>query len=425
MYFNVPVQSRPLTGIVEVPGSKSITNRALLIAALSQGRTTLTGVLFSDDSRHFLGCLTALGFEMEISESKKTVTIAGLGGRIPINEVTINVGNAGTAARFLTAMLALSDGTYIIDSSEQMKKRPMKPLFDVLIDMGASIRYLDTKYHFPVQITGNGGKCKDISLDITQSTQFLSALLMMGPMIKSDMTIHTTGDKVDGSYIRLTRRILEQFGVIVDHENAEYHIPGGCTFHRSVYAIEPDISAACYFYAIALLTGGNITVKGVRMDLMQGDIKFLGVLKQLGCTIHETEQGINMIGPAAGGFSGIDVNMRDYSDQAMTLAALAPFATTTTIIRDVAHIQFQECDRMQGIINELTKIGIDCQADGENIIIQPGLPHGAIIETYDDHRFAMAFTLLGLKVKGITINNPLCCRKTFENYFEVLYELLS
>jgi len=158
---------------------------------------------------------------------------------------------------------------------------------------------------------------------------------------------------------------------------------------------------------------------------MQGDIKFLGVLEQLGCTILETEAGIKVTGPTAGNYGGIDVNMNDFSDQTMTLAALAPFASTPTVIKGVSHIRLQECDRLQGIVNELTRIGIDCQVDGDNILIQPGMPHGAIIETYDDHRFAMAFTLLGFKAEGITIDDPLCCCKTFENYFEVLDELLS
>lgn len=335
------------------------------------------------------------------------------------------MGSAGTAARFLTAVLALSDGTYVIDCSDQMKKRPMRPLFDALIDMGATFDYLETEYHLPVRVTGNGGQCKDIFLDISKSTQYLSALLMMGPVIKSGMTIHINSEKVEGAYIDVTRAMLEQFGAQVDLLGSDYHIPAGSVFRRPYYAIEPDISAACYFYAMAALSGGDITVKGVRMNTMQGDIKFLSVLGQLGCTTLETEEGVRVIGHISGNYKGIDVNMNDFSDQAMTLAALAPFASSQTVLRGVSHIRFQECDRMQGIVNELNRAGIKCQADGENIIIHPGKPQSAIIETYNDHRFAMAFTLLGLKSEGIIIDNPLCCRKTFENYFEVLDDLLS
>lgn len=422
--YHVPVQNRPIIGTVQVPGSKSITNRALLMAALSEGKTTLTGVLFSDDSRHFLGSLLALGFEVDINELNKIVTVTGLGGHIPNKEATIDVGSAGTAARFLTALLALSDGNYVIDCSEQMKKRPMKPLFEVLSDMGATFEYLETKHHLPVRVKGNGGQCRNISLDITKSTQFLSSLLMMGPMIKSGLTIHITSENLDGSYIRITRRMLEQFGAFVVLDGSDYHIPRNSTFQCATYAIEPDMSSACYFYAMAALTGGEVTVKGIRMNLMQGDIKFLGVLEQLGCTIFETEVGVQVTGPSEGHYKGVEINMHDFSDQTMTLAALAPFATTQTIIRGVSHISLQECDRMQGIVNELSRVGIDCQTDGETIIIQPGKPHRAIIKTYDDHRFAMAFTLLGLRADGITIDDPLCCRKTFENYFEVLDELL-
>lgn len=424
-YYRVPVQNRPICGVVEVPGSKSVTNRALLMAALSEGRTTLTGVLFSDDSRHFLSSLKMLGFEVDIREAERVVSVFGQGGRIPLQEATIDVGSAGTAARFLTAMLALSGGSYLINCSEQMKKRPMKPLFDVLIEMGAEFEYLEAEHHLPVRVKGNGGRCSDISLDITKSTQFLSALLMMGPMIKSGMRIHITSDKVDGAYVRVTRGMVEQFGASVIFTGSDYLVPANSAFHCTDYDIEPDMSAACYFYAMAALTGGDITVRGVRQNLMQGDVKFLGVLSQLGCTILDAEAGVRVIGPDQGSYPGIEVNMNDFSDQTMTLAALAPFAASPTLIKGVAHIKLQECDRMQGIVNELYRVGIDCRADGENICIMPGMPRSATIETYDDHRFAMAFTLLGLRADGIRIKDPLCCRKTFENYFEVLEELLS
>lgn len=423
--YRVPTQTQAIKGTVKVPGSKSITNRALLLAALATGKSVLTGVLFSDDSRHFLSSLESLGFDVTIDEPNTTVTVVGEGGSIPNKTATIDVGSAGTAARFLTAMLALSHGEYIINCSEQMKKRPMKPLFDALISIGATFEYLNKDFHLPVKVTGNKGNCGDVDLDITKSTQFLSALLMVGPMTSTGFSINITSPKVSGAYIDITRRMVEQFGSTTSFSGSTYTVPKGAQFKNLDYAIEPDMSAACYFYSMATLTGGSITVEGVHKDLMQGDIKYLNVLAQLGSTISSSEQGIRVTGQTNGSYPGINIDMNNFSDQTMTLACLAPFATSPTVIRNVAHIKVQECDRMVGIINELTKVGIECSADGENIYIHQGIVQGGTIETYDDHRFAMAFSLLGLRAGGIIIDDPQCCRKTFENYFAVLEDLLE
>lgn len=423
--YKVPTQIKPINGTVQVPGSKSITNRALLLAALAKGKSTLTGVLFSDDSRHFLSSLESLGFDVDIDEPNTRVTVVGVDGNIPNKKATIDVGSAGTSSRFLTAMLALSDGDYTILCSEQMSKRPMKPLFDALITMGASFEYLDQEFHLPVRVVGNRGKCGDVSLDITKSTQFLSALLMVGPMTSTGFNINITSEKVSGAYINITRKMVEQFGSTTSFDGSTYQVPSNVHYNSQNYAIEPDMSAACYFYAMATLTGGSMTVIGVNEDFMQGDIKFLKVLEMLGSDIQSSPNGITVTGPKDGRYSGIDIDMNDFSDQTMTLACLAPYATSPTVIRHVAHIKVQECDRMQGIINELTRVGIECHDDGENIFIKPGNVQPASIQTYDDHRFAMSFTLLGLKSEGIIIEDPLCCKKTFEQYFIVLEELLD
>lgn len=423
--YRVPRHPGPISGSVKVPGSKSITNRALLIAALSKGKASFEGVLFSDDSRHFLSSLVALGFEVDIDEPGQRVTVIGHGGQIPNKEATINVGSAGTAARFLTAMLALSDGRYTINCSDQMKKRPMKPLFDALISIGASFDYLEKEGYLPVRVTGNKGICQNISMDITKSTQFLSALLMVAPMTNKGVKITITSPKKDGAYIRITRHMMEQFGVATTFDGNAYHIPKGSNYTIGHYLIEPDMSAACYFYGIAALTGGTILVEGVRSDLIQGDIKFLKVLEALGCHLEAQDLGLQVTGPKEGHYKGIEVDMNDFSDQTMTLAALAVFATSPTHIKNVAHIRLQECNRMEATVNELTSIGCQVTADGENILITPGPVHGATIKTYDDHRMAMAFSLLGLKIDDILIDDPMCCRKTFENYFEVLTNLLK
>ncbi len=420
--------NHPVRGSVSVPGSKSMTNRALLMASLATGETTLNGVLFSDDSRYFLKCLQSLGFELIISEEEKKVTINGTGGVIPNKSGEIYVGSAGTAARFLTAMLAFSDGEYIIQSSEQMKARPMKPLFDALTTLGASFTYLEKEGFLPVLVRGRGlnhTKNLTVGIDISKSTQFLSALMMTAPMLHANLTIHITSEKKDGAYIRITRRMMEEYGAIVTFDGADYYINVGQKYNADIRQIEPDVSAACYFWAVALLTGGSVLVKHIHHTSMQGDMKFLHVLEKMGAIVEDLEEGICVIGPKNGVFEGIDIDMNDFSDQTMTLAAIAPFAKTKTTIRNVAHIRLQESNRILAIVTELKRMGIVCQETEDGIVIEVGVPKPADIQTYDDHRMAMAFALVGLHVEGIKICNPQCCRKTFENYFEVLEKLLT
>lgn len=423
---------------VTVPGSKSMTNRALLIAALAECEVELEGVLFSDDSRYFLSSLQSLGFSLAIDEKEKRVALTGCGGRIPKKEAEIYVGSAGTAARFLTAMLGCSDGCYTINASEQMKKRPMKPLFDLLIGMGAKITYLEQEGFLPVQIEGinytkSGCETTDtkeekpvlLELDISKSTQFLSAMLLVSPMLKQGMRIHITSEKADGSYIRITRKMMETFGVTTAFDGRDYEIPAGAVYRLfdAHYVVEPDMSAACYFYAAAAMTGGKALVRNVHMDNTQGDLKFLDVLEEMGCMVLDTPEGIRVSGPAVGELRGIDINMNDFSDQTMTLAVIAPFAKERVHIYGIGHIRGQESDRIHGITTELTRLGIRCEEEEAAITIYPGEPKPGLVQTYEDHRMAMAFSLIGLRAEGIVINDPFCCKKTFENYFEVLSDL--
>lgn len=435
---------RPVNWTVEVPGSKSMTNRALLLAALSEDTAEVEGVLFSDDSRHFLECLKSLGFNLSIEEEKRKVTVEGCGGRIPQREADINVGSAGTAARFLTAMLGFSDGTYTIQASEQMKRRPMAELFELLFTAGAEITYLERKDHLPVRIRGCGyrtgeqrerelqikreqGVCTrlpiELDLDISKSTQFLSALLLISPMVPQGLHIHITSEKTDGSYIRITRKMMEEFGVSVAFDGRNYEVPQRAVYRRNAYTVEPDMSAACYFYAAAALTGGRTLVQKVHMDNTQGDLRFLAVLEQMGCGVVDTPDGIEVTGPKDGSLRGITVDMNDFSDQALTLAAIAPFADKPVRMERIGHIRGQECDRIHAIVTELAKLGIRCEEEPDAVTIYPGTPRGGIVETYEDHRVAMAFSLLGLRIEGIRIDNPGCCRKTFEDYFTILNRL--
>jgi 3-phosphoshikimate 1-carboxyvinyltransferase len=425
--YEVKTINHPLDCTVEVPGSKSITNRALLMAALAKGKSVLNGVLFSNDSRYFLTSLISLGYIIEVNEVENYVAINGHGADIPKKNATIDVGSAGTAARFLTAMLALSDGEYVINASEQMKKRPMLPLFEALTAMGAEFTFIEKNGHLPVKVKGaafNGAvPASEVDIDISESTQFLSALLMVAPMLENGLKINITSKKTEGSYIKITTKMMHQFGCDTLHEGSVYEIPAGQIYMAETYLIEPDVSAACYFYAAAALTGGHVLVKNVHSTSMQGDMKFLDVLKQMGCVIREEREGIYVTGPENGQYSGVDVDMNDFSDQTMTLAAIAPFANTPTYIKNIGHIRLQESDRIHAIVTELTRVGIKVEEEQDAIRIHPGTPHAALIQTYDDHRMAMAFALIGLKCEGIVIDNCECCGKTFENYFSVLDSL--
>lgn len=409
--------------VVEVPGSKSITNRALLMAALADGRSVLRGVLFSDDSRYFLKALSDLGFEVEIDEVGKIVKVTGLGGKIPKEAGEIYVGSAGTAARFLTAFLALSNGRFVINASEQMKKRPMKPLFDALACMGSKIEYLEEEDCFPVAV-GRGEKLLNaVDLDISKSSQFLSAFLMTGCIIPGGLKINITSEKKTGSYIDITKKMMASFGKLVAFEDGEYSVsdkPYVCVD----YQIEPDVSAACYFYAIAAANEANAVVKNVHFDTMQGDIRFVKLLEEMGCSVEDAYEGIKVTGPKRGELKGVDVNMNNFSDQALTLAAISPFANSPVTIRNIAHIRGQECDRLKAMANELRRMGIKCDEREDSITIYSGRVFPAEIETYEDHRVAMSFTVTGLSSQGIIIKNPMCCKKTFEEYFSVVDSLV-
>ena len=439
--------------LIRVPGSKSITNRAFLLAALSGKKCVLSGVLFSDDTRGFIDCLLQLGFQMEIEEEKHKVTIQGTGGRIPNPEASINVRSAGTAARFLTVALAFAGGNYHLDASEQMRKRPMEPILKILERLNVKFRYNNEAYHFPFELdsqfaeefTDKNGM-SEITIDTNLSSQFASALLMAACILPTGLKIHLTGSRTAGSYIKMTLAMMKQFGICVKQSENCYEILHQEGWGLTEYEVEPDVSAACYFYALVPLLKTSVIVKGVQEDSLQGDIQFLNVLEQMGCQKEETPEGIRltMTEPE---MHGVDISMKDFSDQTMTLAAIAPFADSVTRIHNIGHIRFQESDRLHAILTELQRMGVRCEevpeidgiqifpwekVQGDHIATESagGMKRGSIaeggstiIETYDDHRMAMAFTLPGLKTGNIVIKNPGCCRKTFENYFSVIDSL--
>ncbi len=429
MIYKVKKINNPHDIQVEVPGSKSITNRALLIAALSGGRSLLKGCLFSDDSRHFIDALINLGFPVTVDENKKEVSITGFSGKIPKSSATIDVGSAGTAARFLTAYLGLSKGRYRIVSSDQMKKRPMKELLLSLETLGARIEYEEEEYHFPFTIGNDGIKSNRVTVNVEKSSQFLSALLISSVLSKEDMIIDVVGQH-GMAYVDMTVRMMREFGLDVlrppagdDSISCRYQVLSNSAYKSRDYEIEPDLSAACYFYAMSPVLGVKAQVLGVKEDSLQGDIRFLDLLQQMGCHISKDPEGLSIIPPESGRLLGGEYDLSAFSDQALTLAAIAPFAASAVAIKGISHIRYQECDRINAIIENLTAMGINAREIDGDIYIAPGQIQPALIKTYEDHRVAMAFTIPGLVTDGIEIENPMCCRKTFENYYDVIEAL--
>ena len=415
---------------VTVPGSKSITNRALLVGALAEGTTVLRGVLFSDDSKVFMQALRDIGFLVEVNEEEHKVVIEGHGGSIPAVSGAhegrrVYVGSAGTAARFLTALLALSGQHFWVESSEQMKKRPMEPLLRALEELGAKFEFLEQPYAFPFRICGREDRNPEsVGLNIDASSQFLSALLLSGVMCREGVTVHLTGTRSARAYVGITMKMMEEFGCQVCRlDENTYRVMRGQTYRGREYQIEPDVSAACYFYGLAAVTGSEVKVMHVHSATTQGDIKFIDVLEQMGCHVKEERDGVVVTGVKCGQLRGVHVDMSDFSDQTMTLAAVAPFADSETVIDGVGHIRGQESDRIHGIVTELARMGIRCEERPDGITVHPGEVRPAVVNTYEDHRMAMAFSLVGCRVKGIVIDNPGCCRKPFENYFELLTSL--
>lgn len=411
--------------IVTVPGSKSITNRALLLAALSYKKCLLKGVLFSDDSRAVLDCLRLLGFRMEIDEELKQVTIWGGGGQIPNRRAVLNVRSAGTAARFITVMLALAGGEYILEASEQMKKRPMAGLLSILRKAGVEIECLEEEGRFPFTIRSEAVSMKEVTVDTNVSSQFASALLIAGVLLPEGLAVRLEGSRRDGSYIAVTLRMMEQFGIPVRREGDCCRVLPATRFGVDMYQIEPDVSGACYFYAMAPLLGIDVLVDQVHEISMQGDIQFVKILEKMGCILEESSRGLWVRGRQLTGYPGVDVDMQDFSDQTMTMAVLAVFAATESRIRNVGHIRFQESDRIHAIVTELGKLGIRCEEvdDGTGIMIYPGSVKGGEVHTYEDHRMAMAFTLVGLKTGNIVIKDPQCSAKTFEDFFDIINKI--
>jgi 3-phosphoshikimate 1-carboxyvinyltransferase len=417
----------PVRGSVRPPGSKSITNRALICAALAQGRSTLRGALESDDTEVMIDGLRRLGLDVVIDSADCRIEVAGCGGRIPAQEATMFVGNSGTTVRFLTAMLTLGHGRYVLDGTPRMRERPIGDLVDGLNRLGASVRALGPNGCPPVEVLAQGlpGGVADVRGDV--SSQFLSGLLMAAPYAMQPVELRVAGQLVSQPYVHMTLAVMNSFGVSVDAGDlSRFTIDNAHGYRGCDYAIEPDASAASYFFGAAAVTGGDVTVEGLSADALQGDVALVDVLERMGCLVERKTGAIRVVGRP---LIGVEVDMNPISDTVQTLAAVALFAKGPTTITGVAHIRHKETDRIGAVVTELRKLGAEVEerADGLKITppVAPESLHGCALDTYDDHRMAMSLSLVGLRVPGVWINDPGCTRKTYPRYFEDLEKLAA
>ncbi len=417
----IPPIPHPLNATVRVPGSKSLTNRALLIAALANGTTRLTNALFSDDSRYFAKALQTLGFDVVLDEVNYEMTVTGLGGRIPARSAELFIGNAGTAARFLSAFLTLGDGKYILDGDARMRERPIGDLVQSLTQLGATVHGQPSTVPLRILAHGLPGGKTQIAGNI--SSQFLSALLMVAPYAQTPIEIELSTELNSKPYVDMTLAIMSDFGVNIEREGySRFIIHPAHYIPLSTYAIESDASAASYFFAAPVILGGTVRVENISRRSKQGDIAFLDVLQRMGCTVDETDNCVLVTGPSS--LVGLDVDMRDIPDTAQTLAAIAPFASTPTRIRGIASARVKETDRVSAVCAELMRLGVQVEEHGDGMTIHPcNSFKPATVHTYNDHRMAMSFALIGLRMDGVCIENPGCVSKTFPNYFDVLETL--
>ena len=416
-----PLQ-RPVDAIVTVPGSKSYTNRALLIASLAKGHSRLTGALFSDDTRYMYEALRQLGVAIAANEDRCSFEIIGNGGKISVSRASLYVGNSGTTTRSLISYVGLGKGEFIIDGDEPMRRsRPISDLLDSLRQIGVDARSQYDNGCLPVIVCSNGLQGGHARLNASKSSQFLTSLMLVAPYAIDGLAIDIV-DKLKEPYIDITMSAMEAFGVqVINKDYRHFRIPAGQQYKPREYAIEPDASSASYFFAAAALTGGRVRVKNLTTDSTQGDVRFVDVLEKMGCHVNRHSAGVEVMGPKQ--LKGIDVDMNAISDTALTLAAIAPFAEDRVVIRNIEHTRWQETDRIHAMVTELRKLGVDVVERQDGVEIQPSKVQPADIDTYDDHRVAMSFSLIGLKAPGIRIKNPDCVSKTFPNYFDVLASL--
>lgn len=437
--------TKPPAATIRVPGSKSITNRALVLAALSdplQG-SELRGVLHSEDTEVMIEALRTLGFRVQTQGADVIHVRRGEHPYpIPAQEADLFVGNSGTSMRFLTAMVSLGHGRYRLDGVTRMRERPIQDLIDALRQLGVPAYSERGNGYPPVIVEAEGLRGGKVRIKGDSSSQFLSGLLMAAPLAQDDVEISVEGPLVSQPYVTMTIALMRQFGACVEeHDNRFFRIPCNQNYRHTFgshipitgpgaelvgrqlstprpFQVEPDASAASYVFAVAAITGGETSVPGLALSI-QGDLRFVNALDEMGCTVRRSDP-VSVIGAP---LRGISADMNDISDTVMTLAAVACFAEGPTTIRNVAHIRHKETDRLAALATELRKVGAEVDEYPDGLKITPRSLHGAVIDTYNDHRMAMSMALIGLRIPGIVIKNPGCVAKTYPNFFEDLEKL--
>jgi len=409
-----------ISGRVDLPGSKSLSNRVLLLSMLAEGTTRIQNLLDSDDVRYMIGALEKLGITLQETREKNEISVEGCSGRIPNSDLELMLGNAGTAMRPLTAALTLGQGRYVLDGVPRMRERPIVDLVEGLQQLGAKVRLLNGPPGPPVEILAQGLPGGTARIKGSVSSQFLSAILMAAPGAEKDVTLEIDDTLVSMPYVEMTLALMERFGVHVENRDfQEFHIPGKQTYHSpGDFFVEGDASSASYFLAGAAITGGTVTVLGCGTESLQGDSKFAEVLEQMGAETQWQPHSVTVRGNT---LKGVDLDMNRMPDAAMTLAVAALFAEGTTKIRNVYNWRLKETERMKAVTTELRKLGAEVEEGDDYLIIDPpDQIQSTEIETYDDHRMAMAFSLAACGAESVTILDPGCVSKTFPDYFEVL-----
>lgn len=414
--------SGPVQGHVQPPGSKSLTNRALVVAALAEGDSELTGVLDSVDTRVMIDSLQRLGINVSHDVRQCVIRMTGCHGVPPAAAAELWLENSGTSIRFLTALCALGRGTFRLDGNARMRQRPILELVEALQQLGVDARCELGTDSPPVIIHAQGAPGGLAEIAARTSSQYLSALLMASPCMQNEVEIRLAGELVSEPYIDMTLGVMARFGVTVDTAVPGVYRIAPQSYRGARYEIEPDASAASYFFALAAITQGDVTVEGLSEYALQGDVRFLDILEQMGCAVSWNPRQITVRG---GNLHGVDVDMNAISDTVQTLAAVAPFANGPTNIRNVAHIRHKETDRIAAVATELRRLGVRVDEREDGLTIYPGGLHAGTVETYDDHRMAMSFALIGLRQPGVVIAHPECTAKTYPAYFQDLDRLCA
>ncbi len=407
-----PVQN--LQATITVPGSKSYTNRALLIAGLTDGECRLEKPLVSDDTKHMIRALKAFG--ISVQEEKEAFIVSGRGGKLSTPEEDIFIGNAGTTMRFLTTFSALVPGKTRLDGDERMRQRPLADLLHCLTQMGVKAVSANGNGCPPIDIAGGEVPGGEVQLAGDKSSQYLTSILLSAPYFKNDTCIHIQGNLTSKSYADITLDIMKTFGVSVINESYQrFKVKAGDRYNAQTYQVESDWSSASYFLAAAAVTGGEVTLTDINPHSVQGDAQFTSVLEKMGCRVEKKSNTLQIKGNP---LKGITINMNNMPDAVQTLAVTALFAEGETVIQGIGNLRIKETDRILALANELTRLGAEVETGEDYLVIRPGDYRGAEIETYDDHRMAMSFAVAGLKIPGIRIKNPTCVEKSFPDFFQ-------